>query len=85
MIQGFMIAASDVDDDDGRSYAVDIVIRVYHEDLEDRDDLRDVVRHVGGRRIGFYIEDGAEVKVLSVVERKAARKAKGAPDGKAKD
>lgn len=85
MIQGYAIAASDVEDGEGRSIAVDVVLRIYYTDLVDQKDLQEVVRHVGGERVGIVIETGTEAKVLRVAERKAARKARGAPNGEKKD
>ena len=79
MIQGYAIAASDVEDGEGRSVAVDVVLRIYYTDLLDQKDLQEVVRHIGGERVGIVIETGIEAKVLSVAERKA-RKKKGGTD-----
>lgn len=65
MIQAHVIAASEVEDGEGVVVGVDVVLRVYLDEIDD-DVLAEITGKVGAGPVGIAVEDGRSRGVLTL-------------------
>lgn len=77
MILVRVMQAAELESAEERVIGVDVLVRVYYDDLDDLKDLRELTGQIGQGTVGLHVEDGRGRPVLQLKKpRKAGSRGK---------